>query len=108
MILEHMQVLLNLLLATNPHKLRTKKHKQTIPLQIMRNKHSQKKTPKETPKGKQEKRTPSPGTGPALKPATLEMMKNKEERKNEDLDRIKQQQKEESNTNIRKINRKKN
>ena len=80
-----MQVLLNLPLATNPHKLRTKKHKQTIPLQIMRNKHSQKKkTPKETPQGKQEKRTPSPRTGPALKPATLEMMKNKEERKKED------------------------
>ena len=37
------------------------------------------KTPKETPKGKQDKNTPRPG--PALKPATLEMMKKEEERK---------------------------
>ena len=51
------------------------------------------KTPKETPKGKQEKITSSPRPGPALKPATLEMMK--EERKREEKDRITQQQKEE-------------
>ena len=54
------------------------------------------KTPKETPKGKQDKNTSSPRPGPALKPATLEMMKKEEERKKkEEKDRIKQQQKEE-------------
>ena len=51
------------------------------------------KTPKETPKGKQDKNTSSPG--PALKPATLEMMKEEERKKKEKKDRIKQQQKEE-------------
>ena len=52
------------------------------------------KTPKETPKGKQDKNTSSPR--PARKPATLEMMKNEKERKKkEEKDRIKQQQKEE-------------
>ena len=39
------------------------------------------KTPKETPKGKQDKNTSSPRPGPALKPATLEMKKKEEERK---------------------------
>ena len=54
------------------------------------------KTPKETPKGKQDKNTSSPRPGPALKPATLEMMKKEEERKKkEEKDRIKKQQKEE-------------
>ena len=54
------------------------------------------KTPKETPKGKQDKNTSSPRPGPALKPATLEMMKKEEERKKkEEKYRIKQQQKEE-------------
>ena len=53
------------------------------------------KTPKETPKGKQEKITSSPCPGPALQPATLEMMKKEEERKREEKDRITQQQKEE-------------
>ena len=53
------------------------------------------KTPKETPKGK-DKNTSSPRPGPALKPATLEMMKKEEERKKkEEKDRIKKQQKEE-------------
>ena len=48
------------------------------------------KTPKETPKGKQDKDTSSPRPGPALKPATLEMMKKEEERKKkEEKDRIK-------------------
>ena len=57
---------------------------------------SEKKTSKETPKGKQDKNTSSPRPGPALKPATLEMMKKGEERKKiEEKDRIKQQQKEE-------------
>ena len=52
------------------------------------------KTPKETPNGKQDKNTLSPRPGPALKPATLEMMKKEEERKKkEEKDRIKQQQK---------------
>ena len=47
-------------------------------------------------KGKQDKNTSSPRPGPALKPATLEMMKKEEERKKkEEKDRIKQQQKEE-------------
>ena len=54
------------------------------------------KTPKETPKGKQDKNTSSPHPGPALKPATLEMIeKEKERKKKEKKDRIKQQQKEE-------------
>ena len=54
------------------------------------------KTPKETTKGKQDKNTSSPRPGPALKPATLEMMKKEEERKKkEEKDRIKKQQKEE-------------
>ena len=54
------------------------------------------KTPKETPKGKQGKDASSPRPGPALKPATLEMMKKEEERKKkEEKDRIKKQQKEE-------------
>ena len=53
------------------------------------------KTPKETPKGKQDKNTSSPRPGPALKPATLEMMKKEEKKKKEEKDRIKQQQKEE-------------
>ena len=54
------------------------------------------KTPKETPKGKQDKNTSSPRLGPAFKPATLEMMKKEEERKKkEEKDRINQQQKEE-------------
>ena len=53
------------------------------------------KTPKETPKVK-DKNTSSPRPGPALKPATLEMMKKEEERKKkEEKDRIKKQQKEE-------------
>ena len=53
------------------------------------------KTPKETPKGKQDKNTSSPRPGPALKPATLEMMKKEERKKKEEKDRIKKQQKEE-------------
>ena len=54
------------------------------------------KTLKETPKEKQDKSTSSPRPGPALKPATLEMMKKEEERKKkEEKDRIKKQQKEE-------------
>ena len=55
---------------------------------------SSEKTPKETPKGKQDKNTSSPRPGPALKPATLEMIE-KERKKKEDKDIIKQQQKEE-------------
>ena len=46
-----------------------------------KNNQHQKKTPKETPKGKQDKNTSSPRPGLALKPATLEMMKKEEERK---------------------------
>ena len=57
---------------------------------------SSEKTPKETPKGKQDKNTSSPRPGPALKPATMEMIeKEKERKKKEEKDRIKQQQKEE-------------
>ena len=54
------------------------------------------KTPKETPKGKQDKNASSPRPGPALKPATLIMMKKEEERKKkEEKDKLKKQQKEE-------------
>ena len=53
------------------------------------------KTPKETPKGKQDKNTSSPRPGPALKPATLEMMKEEERKKKEEKDKLKKQQKEE-------------
>ena len=68
---------------------------------------SSEKTAKETPMGKQDKNTSIPRTRPALKPATLEMMKKEEERKKkEEKDRIKQQQKDDSN--IIKINWKKN
>ena len=59
-------------------------------------KSTSEKTPKETPKGKQDKNTSSPRPGPALKPATLEMMKKEEERKKkEEKDKLKKQQKEE-------------
>ena len=87
MIQEHMQVLLNQPLATNPHK----KKKGGIITNYAKN-HHQKKITQEKPKGKPEKSTSSPRPGPA-QPATLEMMKKEEERK--EKDRIKQQQKEE-------------
>ena len=54
------------------------------------------KTGKEKTNEKQGKGTSSPSPGPALKPATLEMMKKEEERKKkEEKDRLKKQQKEE-------------
>ena len=54
------------------------------------------KTSKEKTNETKGKRTSSPRPGPALKPATLEMMKKEEERKKkEEKDRIKKQQKEE-------------
>ena len=54
------------------------------------------KTSKEKTNETKGKRTSFPRPGPALKPATLEMMKKEEERKKkEEKDRIKQQQKEE-------------
>ena len=57
---------------------------------------SSEKHQKKHQKGKQDKNTSSPRPWPALKPATLEMMKKEEERKKkEEKDRIKQQQKEE-------------
>ena len=59
-------------------------------------KSTSEKTPKETPKGKQDKNASSPRPGPALKPATLEMMKKEEEKKKkEEKDKLKKQQKEE-------------
>ena len=69
---------------------------------------SEKKTPKETSKGKQDKNTSFLHPGPALKPATLEMMKKEEERKKkEEKDRIKQQQKEERRRQYHKDKREK-
>ena len=54
------------------------------------------KTGKEKTNEKQGKGTSSPSPGPALKPATLEMMKKEEEKKKkEEKDRLKKQQKEE-------------
>ena len=53
------------------------------------------KTSKEKTNETKGKRTSSPRPGPALKPATLEMMKEEERKKKEEKDRIKQQQKEE-------------
>ena len=75
MIQEHMHVLLNQPLATNPHK-----KKKVASLQIIRKITIRKKITQEKPKGKPEKSTSSPRPGPA-QPATLEMMKKEEERK---------------------------
>ena len=57
---------------------------------------SSEKHPRKHLWGKQDNNTSSPRPGPALKPATLEMIeKEKERKKKEEKDRIKQQQKEE-------------
>ena len=61
------------------------------------------KTPKETPKGKQDKNTSSPRPGPALKPATLEMIKKEEERKKkEEKDKLKNNKRKKENSNGKK------
>ena len=68
---------------------------------------SSEKTPKETPKGKQDKNTSSPRPGPALKPATLEMIeKEKERKKKKRKTELSNSREKKDDSNIIKINRK--